>query len=142
MVSARSLIITFLLVGLFTYALVSFSSQFNYDNNLNQSILNDETFVRLNSSLEESLSSSQGVAEEQKTNVESETRSEQPGFLSLGSIREAWKAFTGTTSTIFNLILRNAFMKKYFPAIIGTVFSAILLVTIIFLGWRAIKSGE
>ena len=140
MVSARGIIITFLLVGLFAFALINFSTQFSYDNNLNQSILNAPSFSSLNDDLEESLSSSQTVAETQREGFETETQSEQSGFLSLGSIRDAGKAFTGTTVVMLNILTGGFLSELGIPTVIFTILGSILLISLVFLGWRLIKA--
>jgi len=142
MVSAKGVIITFLLVGLFAFCLINFSTQFSQDNNLNQSIIDAPAFSSLNSSLGDSLGGSQTVAETQKEGFEKETQSEQPGFLSLGSIRDAGKIFTGTTVVMFNILTGGFLADLGIPSVIFTVLGSILLITLIFLGWRVIKLGE
>ena len=142
MVSARGIIITFLLVGLFAFCLINFSMQVSYNNNLNQSITDSSSFSAVNNNLTESLGGSQTVAETQRKGFEIETQSEQPGFLSLGSIRDAGKAFTGTTVVMFNILTGGFLPDLGISSIIPTVLGAILLITLVFLGWRVIKAGE
>ena len=143
----KTLIISFLLVGLFMYALISFGTQFQTDMGANQTILNDTdsnlsgTYYDLN----ESLVGSQSTGESARESFESEEAKAEFGSLTFKSIVGIGKSFTGTMVTFFKIIfssIKTIFgLSSSFLAVISTL-SAIFLVTIIFFAWRAYRAGS
>jgi len=147
----KTLIISFLLVGLFTYSFISFGDKFQNDMDANQTLLN-ESDSNLNSTygfFRTNLEESEDTANTSRTSFESEKVTSEFGSLTLSSVVGVAKSFTGTMIGFFNVIfdlIKVVFgfdegNSAAFTAVIGTL-SAILLITIIFFAWRWIRTGS
>ena len=143
----KSLLIAFLLVSLFFYAIMSFSINLSLLNNANQSLLDEgdvnKTFGRLRSNLSAADDTSKG----QQTVLESGEEEIGVGELLTKSIKGVLTTFSGTISMFFNVILgfiSGRLGLKTLDAesvILGTI-GAILTISLIFYFWRLIKVGD
>lgn len=138
----RTLMISIILIGLFFLALVNFGYTFAINNNSNWTIRNEAT---LNSSFIDIQSNLQDVQENataQKNNTESETPQVSGGFFLLTSLVGAVKVFTGMTIGMVNAFVALAYQYLGIPPIVLSVLLGILIITMIFYGWRVLKAGE
>lgn len=147
----KTLIVSVLLVGLFMYALIAFGVQFQTDMDANQTILNttDSNLNKTYGNLRTNLTGAEDTANATRTSFESEEAKSEFGSLTFKSIVGVGKSFTGTMANFFNIIF-DLFKvvlgldeddTSAFTIVIGTL-GAIFLVTVIFFGWRAYRSGS
>lgn len=140
----KTLIISFLLVGLLLYALISFGVQFQTDMEANETILNEKILNNTYGGLRVNLTSGEDTANASRTNFEREEAKAEFGSLTLSSVVGVAKSFTGTMTSFFNVffgLLVVVLLSKEFLIVTGTL-AAILLITVIFLGWRWIRTGS
>ncbi len=147
----KTLIISVLLVGLFMYALIGFSVQFQTDMDANETILNtdDSNLNDTYGALKTNLTGAEDTANATRTSFESEEAKSEFGSLTFKSIVGVGKSFTGTMANFFNIIfdLLKVVLglddsdNASFTVVIGTL-GSIFLVTVIFLAWRSYRSGS
>ena len=137
-----NLIITSLLIGLFIFAIASFSIQLTTENNVNNSLMENQAFNSSFGDIQTELESAQSTAEEQTYVQEGTNPITSSGDLILES--------TPATAFSFRRIMRNIYGLTFGlladtlginPIIIYVMFS-IFVITSILLVWRLIKVGE
>lgn len=138
---ALTIVTSFMLVGLFLFAMINFGAQIVLDNNANNSIIDDPRINLTYSKLQGNLSDVSSDAETQKANFEKETPTLADSLL-FTSIVGVGKAFTSTTSNMYNIIFLVVFDVLGFDPIILSVLGSILTIVIIFSMWRLYKAGE
>lgn len=131
-----------LLVGLFTIALINFSVNLTESNDVNGSLMTDpnlnSSFTDIQTELEASKSVAEGI------------RSSFFGQIPIiGDIAVILGYIFGTTKQIFALI--RGLFELYFeliqtymgiPPIVTTVFTTIIVLTLILLAWRVYRAGS
>ncbi len=150
--SFKGMVIGFVIVGIFFFCLVSLTIQFQSDNKVNNSLLNDPEYSELNktfSSMNITLSSVQKIAGVQRESTEQEAH--QKGFGSLVSfaIKDSAKAFSSMVIVIPNLLfgtIKPVLGLDDNPsggmALILNVIIGIIVISLLFLGWRLFKAGS
>jgi len=137
----KGFLITFVLLSIFIVALINFSVQFANDTGSNNSIIDHPSISILNSTVTANLSGAQGLAQGQRNNVEKDTPIIAFDFL-LSSIVGTWRIFNSVTFNIINVIADVSHnVLGVPPIVIGGVLS-IMLITVIYLGWKMIKTGQ
>ncbi len=144
--SARNIIISFMLVGLFVFAMINFGIGVVVLNDGANSITDD---ARINSTfgqLESELENVQATAEDQRDKFDSESPTLSFGEILFESIVGVGRTFTSTTvgfmDVTFTLIFDSVFGgDPAFAVVMGTVVGVMLL-SIVFLLWRVYKAGE
>ena len=142
--SFKSISISFLVIGLFAFAMFSFASQFQDANEGASTILDNpsinESFGELQADLQgaDNEANSQlgvlngTVVEDSEFNVL---------FLSIGSI---WKVLIGTSVGVYNIvfgIIFDTLLGNSFSAVIGVI-GAIISITIISYVWKWVRTGD
>lgn len=143
--SARNMIISFTVIGLFVFAMISFGIGIATLNN-GQSITQDP---RINASYGDyatELSQVQSTAENQRDKFDSESPTLSFGEILFESIVGVGRTFTssivGFMDITFGLVFETIFGgDKAFAVVIGTIIG-IVLISIVFLLWRVYKAGE
>jgi len=138
----KGLIVGFLLVGLFFFAMVNFAYQFAIDNGANQTIMGNADINKSFGKMELQLNESSDTAQGQRQSLESETPIFSAGFFILGSILGAGKVFTSSLIVIFDILTGPISLYLGISSTVIGVITAILLISIIFLAWRLYKLGE
>ena len=138
----KGLIISFILVGLFAFAMINFGVQLSLENDSNQSILENSAINRSYHRLESNLTELRDEAQTQKEGFEGEDPKLEGGSLLFKSIVGAGKTFSSTITSVWIIISDVAYNVFGINEIILGVLASILLVTIIFLAWRAYKAGS
>jgi len=139
----RSLIISALLIGLFMYAMISFGAQLAIDNEANQSILDHDSINDSFRGLDTQLGNAQDQAQSQRVGFEGENiEDERSDSLLFLSIVSAARVFTSMLINIYNLTFGLASETLGINPVIIGVFSAILLIVLLLMAWRLIKTGE
>lgn len=143
MVSWKSLIISFAIIGVFAYALLSFGGILQVQNNVTDTIFNNPALKPFNTSITLNLNDLKTSASNQSnaSNSEQETLLNPNGALLLGSIFNSLTRFTpylyGFGSAFLGLIL----YLIQDPLIEGVLFSMVIVI-VIFGFWRMLKQGE
>jgi len=138
----RKVWISFVLIGLFVFALLSFIVQFQSDNEQEENILGNSIINETFKNLETNLSNFSSTSQSQKDNFESEVPSTSFGSLIIFSIVSSGKIFSGLLIGIYNiLIILPASIFGVSQVVIG-VASSVLVFSIILLLWRLYKTGE
>lgn len=132
----------FALVGIFVFAIISFSYNLQVNNGVEDTILGNgilnKTYSNLNSDLTDFREKSQG----QKTNFEEGGLSISFGSLVLTTIGSIGKVFNGMILGVFGvLIILPAQILGVSSLVVG-VLEAILLLTIMLSLWRVYRSGS
>ena len=135
-------IIGSVLVGVFVLALVMFGYSAQIENDVTDTILNDEHFAGINDSFSSTLGEIRGDAETQRTNFEDQEPQTggDEGFGLLTLPRTVAK-FTSMMFSSFRLILNLLEDVLAFPPIVFNVFGGLLIVVMLVLGWRVLKAG-
>jgi len=137
----KGFLITFILLSMFIVALINFGVQFADDTQSSKSLIDHPSISVLNSTVTANLSNAQGLAQGQRDNVEKDTPIIAFDFL-LSSIVGTWRIFNSVTFNIINVVADISHnVLGVPPIIIGAVLS-IMLITVIYLGWKMIKTGQ
>jgi len=142
----KDLLISFIIVSLFAFSLLAYAIGIANMNNTNASIINDPRVSVFNQSIGSQLESIDETGDEQRENFESENPSTSFGEIIFQSIVGVGKTLTSSVFGFVNLLATLVSStifgnNKVFAVVIGSVF-AILTISIIFLLWRAYKTGE
>lgn len=143
-----SLIIGFLLLGLFVFSLIEFGYGTARDNGGNQTLLNDQRINKSFPQLQQELSNTKTISENQKTALENDKAVIGGNSLLLFAISTVWKSFSSMIIGIYNItfglvfdVIFGSSTSSPFVIVFG-IFSSILIITISFLAWRLIRTGE
>lgn len=141
----RSVLIAFVLVGLFTICMITAGINLANQSNLNQSVGNDSTMGGLYSDLSTKLNETQAESEEQKKGFIQDLNDVGligAAFLYLGAIGRAIISF-GSMFVIISGFIITVFGEVLIPsAIVIGVIGGIILITLVLYGWRLLKTGE
>jgi len=142
MVEFRNIVITGLLIGLFAFALMNISISLTNENDVNNSLLENEAINRSFGYLESNLSSTQDKSETSKTGFESENPTVGTDSFLFSSIISAGKVFTGMWRGVYDVTF-SLFTETLgiSPIVIGVI-TSILIITITLLAWSLYKSGR
>jgi len=140
--SFRKLIVGFLLASLFAFCLIQFGFDIAKNNETNQSILDNSLMNSTYLNLEDDLSNLKDNAQKQRTAFEEEKTSLAAGYFILGTILGAAKIFMGIIMTFLNILFLPLSSIIGIPPVVLGVLTAILIVSLIFMAWRALKAGE
>lgn len=140
----KNMLIMIILGLMFTVAIISFGIQFSNDNNTTISILNDarfsglnKTFYGANKTLYNSLQNSEiqkNVSSQSELTINADSLTINSIW---GSITSYFSLVTDSIGFIFSLLAVLGI-----PTIILGGIVSIILIVIIFLGWKAIRQGQ
>lgn len=136
----KDYIIKFLLAGLFIVCLFSFGVSFTVDQGKSSDIINDNN---LNiGDLERQINETSEDAEAWGEAFRSDNVFVQLGAVIMFSIWGVMKLMWSSIITLFTLILDSASTVLGVPPIVLGVILAILIISLIFAGWRVVKRGD
>ena len=139
--SFRDVFVTFALIGIFVFAGISFIVQTQLDNDVENTILENEVINKTYTNLETDLSDFGSETQTQKESFESEIPERGFGSLIIFAIIGVGQKFTGMITGIYNIfIVLPASILGISPVVIG-VFTAMLIVSLILLAWRVYRAG-
>ena len=138
----RGLLISFLLVGLFTFSMITFGDKLIDDNEGNESVIDHPAVQTLNTTIFGNLSDTQSQAQTKRESFEEEEPSAGFGTLLLFSLVEVARAFTSTFVVLYNVLFGFARDILGIPTIAMITIGATMLITVILLSWRLFKTGE
>ncbi len=140
--SFREVFTTFVLIGVFVFAGISFIVTTQRDNGVTNTILDNDVINRTYSNLETDLGGLSSNASTQKESFESEIPERGFGSLIIFAIVGVGNKFTGMIVGIYNiLIVLPASLLGISPIVIGAL-TAILLLSLILLVWRVYRVGS
>jgi|TARA_R100000093_G_scaffold35691_1_gene18851 hypothetical protein len=132
----------FALCGLFLFAMLNFGFGIQENYNVNNTILShtglNETFADLDSEL--SGFDEQATAQWNATSQEQVT--ESFGSLLLGGIGNAVKTFTSMVTSVYNIVIVQSAGLLGIPPVVVTLLTSFLMVMIVLMLWRVIRTGE
>lgn len=138
----KNLVISFILLGLFTMSFFSFLIYSTLENNPGSDLLKDENFNTTFNELNSSLESMQKTANEQK-NL---TFSENPLVATFGLVSTAvvgaGRVFSGMVFNTWNIIATFIGRTGIVPPIVISIIFTIIMIAIIFLIWKNWRQGE
>jgi len=141
MTKFSSLLVTFIVIGLFTFCLITWGYLIQTNNGATETIINDTIISSAYTKIQGNLSELQSTAQSQRESFEKDEASTGIGELIFGSIRGTAKVFTSSVISFIGII-------GTLPAILGVpsivlgVITAIFIVLIILSIWRLVKIGE
>ena len=139
--SFRNTFITFALIGIFAFASMSFIVTTQLDNNVNNTILENEVINKTFTDFETDLSDFSSKTQTQKESFESEIPERGFGSLIVFAIVGVGQRFTGMITGVYNIfIVLPASILGISPVVISVI-TAILVVSLILLIWRVYRSG-
>ncbi len=139
--SFRDVFVTFALIGIFVFAGISFIVTTQRDNNVDETILENQVINRTYTKLETNLSNFRSQSQTQKESFESEIPERGFGSLIIFSIIGVGQRFTGMIVGVYNIfIVLPASILGISPIVIG-VFTTMLIVSLILLIWRVYRAG-
>lgn len=140
----RNMIISFILVGLFALAFISFIYQTSIDNNPTSDLLTNSQLNKTFKGLNSTLSSYQQQAEFQKNVSFSENTNPFVAIFELAvtSIIGIGRTFTGMIFGTWDLITGLIFVTLGVPPIVIGVILSIIIITVIFLLFRMWRVGS
>lgn len=141
----RQLLISAILIGVFTFSLIGAGVLMQGNNNITEGILQDSIINNTFNDLGENLSNQQGIAQTQLEGFETEAPEIGTNVFLFSSIVSAGKTFTSSLSLLYNVVFNLIIVKLGLGSGSGLVLVggllAILLVTILFLAYKVFKIG-
>lgn len=140
MVSFRELIISFILVALFSISIIAFGVNLASEHSANTTITDNPEILSVYNSLNESI----GTSKTTTSGAMNASESDLPEIGDSLVITSIWTSvlnFGGVIKAVGNTVLRLPYSIGV-PPIALTAIITILGITIILLGWKAIRSGE
>lgn len=139
--SFREVFVTFALIGVFVFAGISFIVTTQLDNDVENTILENEVINKTYTNLETDLGDFGSETQTQKESFESEIPERGFGSLIIFAIIGVGQRFTGMITGVYNIfIVLPASILGISPVVIG-VLSAMLMVSLILLVWRLYRTG-
>ncbi len=140
--SFREMFILFSLVGVLVLATISFGVTFQEENDVTNTILEDQrinnTFIRLGGNLSDFESETQS----QREVYESEIPERGLASLIIFSLVPIIQKFTAMIVGIFNILIIIPSEILGIPGVVMGTLEAIFLVSFIILGWRVLRVGS
>ncbi len=142
-VGFKEFVISFILIGVFVFAFISFGNQFQIDMNANQTILEseDSNLSGLFYSMNRSLAGAETTAGSSRVSVANETFDTIGGEITYKTIPKATINFWDTTTGIFSLVRNFLAPTLGIDAVILTAIGTIFTITLIALGWKFWRTG-
>lgn len=139
----RDLVLGVVLAGLFVISMLTFGIGFAGDNNANQSIVDAPFIAPLNDSLQSNLEGVKTITEGQRESFESqEAQGGVDQGFGLTSIVGVIFTFTGMLFTTFQILINTLSIAIGFPPLVVDIIVGAVILTIVLMGWRVIKTGQ
>lgn len=141
MATFRPYIITFLIVGLFMFSMISFVTNLQSENNAVVTLANDPTVINITGSLTSELEAFETLSNNQRESFDSETPSTSFGELIFESITNVGRVIGGVGTTFYAIIATASLAIGINPLVINVI-GGIIIITIVLLAWRLYRTGE
>lgn len=137
----KTMIITFIILGLFMLSLFNFINITQSDNDVTNSLANDPDTASIINSLTENLTAFKEIAEDQRSSFERENPIAGFGELIFTSITGIGKIIGSVVINFYDILSTSALIIGI-PPIVLNVISGIIIFTIVFLAWRLYRVGD
>lgn len=143
---AKTLFISFALIGLFVVSLINFGILIQNENNSSVQIIDDPRINRTFGDLSQNLSQDnlESDVSEKKETFETEEPQISEGNLLLNSIKFIWTGISDTIVGVYNII-DGLIFQTLFGSTFGVLLSvigAILSGLVILFGWQLYRTGR
>jgi hypothetical protein len=138
----KNTFITFIIAGLFVFALISFVVIFERDNAINDGIINNSVINSTYVDLNDRISSGEADINNQNVVQDAESPTISSGDFNLFSIIGLGKTAKGIVVGVYNVIIVIPSRLLGVPQIVISTLTIILIITLILFAWRLIKQGE
>ena len=144
MADFKDMWVSFALVGLMVFGIFAFVINFQIENGISNTILNDSTSNISDTyySLNETMSEYEQTARLQKQAFDSDSPLYGIGVLVFNTILSSGKIFGGMIISIFNIIIVLPLKYLGIPPIVTGIIGAILIVVITLKLWNLYKVGN
>ena len=144
MTSFREQYTTFILIGLFVFAIISFGLTLQLQNGIdeNETLLSNDVINRTYARLGENLSEIGTEAQTQKDSFESEVPERGFGSLIIFAIVGVAQSFGNGIIAVYNIIIVLPASVLGVPSQVISALTSILLVSLTLLAWRVYRSGN
>ena len=145
MANFRPMIVYFLLLGVFMVALINGGILLATQHSANQSIGDDSMLTDYRDSLNNTLAESYNDAQEIEGAMNKSEVTLTTGIPVINAITGVWKTIKVVPMTIYNLasgLVFSRILGSYTFAIILSVISAIVIITILFAVWKFVSTGD
>ncbi len=140
-ISFREVFITFALIGVFVFAGISFIVQAQLDNDIENTILENEVINKTYSNLEVDLGGFGANTTAQKGTFDTEIPERGFGSLIIFGIVGIGQKFTGMVVGVYNIFIVLPASILGVPSIVISVMTSILVVSLVLLAWRVYRAG-
>lgn len=138
----KEITVSILLIGLFSFALISFGLNMQLLNNAPVTLLNDSTINSSYGLLNNSYSQYQKEAQERyNASAQDNPQAGSDSILTFSIVNNA-RSFTTGIFTIFGIIMNLIINTLTINPIIIGVFSGLLIFIVILYTWRLFRGGE
>lgn len=141
MAEFKNFAISTLLMGLFMASMIAFGAQMASDNSSNSTILQDPNINATFQLMNDNLTNSQGIAQNQ-SRAQDETKPIALFDFLFESIIGTGKVLKGAFKNIYDLTLGLIGTTLGIPPVALATFTSILLLIMIFLAWKLFKTGN
>ena len=140
-ISFREVFVTFALIGVFVFAGISFIVQTQVDNDVENTILENEVINKTFTDFETDLGNFGPNTTEQKGSFDSEIPERGFGSLIIFAIIGVGQRFTGMVIGVYNIFIVLPASILGLPPVVISVLGSILTVSLILLAWRVYRAG-
>lgn len=140
--SFREIWVMFIIVGVFTFGMISFIVISQQDNDVTNTILNNSIINKTYVNLEQNLTILENNTETQRQSFESEIPERGFGSLIIFSIVGITQKFTGLVIGVYNIFIVLPASILGVSTVVTSAISSILLVSLVLLGWRVYRIGS
>jgi len=138
----RNTFITFIVAGLFVFAMISAVVIFERDNGINDGIVNNSVINSTYVDLDDRLSSAETDINNQNVVQDAESPTISSGDFNLFSIIGLGKTAKSIVVGVYNVIIVLPSRLLGVPTVVISVLTIILIITLILFAWRLIKVGD
>jgi hypothetical protein len=139
------MVVAMLLIGLYVVSTIVFGIQIAEDNNSESTLLQDSTINKTLVDLNSKLGEQKDLAQSLREAFESEDPIKVLVFLFssiIGAVKQTMSSFIGIGNIIFSFFAEVLGIGEGAAVIILNTFLAIMILTMLFLGWKILKVGQ
>jgi hypothetical protein len=137
----KKIFLNFALLGLIVFGMMSFIIIFQFDNNSNERITDNQIINKTYNDLYANLSSSQTTAQQQNSIFGDVTPTESYGEVQIDSVVSPTKAFKSIILGIYNILIKLPSQILGVSPIVSAIISAILIMFLIIGIWAIWKGA-
>jgi len=138
----KKLFISFAMVGLFVFAMMSFIVTTQQNNEMDETILSNPTLNKSYFNVNDSISDYKKDGQEQSLLQDEDDPLTEGGNLLFTSITGTGKIVKGMVGGVYNALIGIPSKLLGLPAVVVSVFTGILAIMLLLGAWRLYKAGE